>query len=537
MTQTLTRSPDVIHAAARSHLDEQSLNEACLLGWRALTEVLDEAAPEVADVLNAAGDVARASVEAQMGGVVRELTATLEGADVPAPVREEVSHRLTAGLLPVGLGTAVASLDGATKALGKGSRTLLIDSPEVFVASAMQAVRLTLDGQASEIPRDAFGDAADLAALAAGFATGKPEWRALAALEQPSLADSASVRCLRPRKGGRGDGVKMFETTYAGRTVAALEQSGVKADMTVSESVRDLEDLYPKHFPVTILPGKPLCRGYVARIQLDDTLLEHVGNTMLANQGVIQNVAATAITAAGAVVAGISGMPAMVGLFDALGTLLIDRLFHVLDQQLEDRGVHSWVVLHTAATALQGTPISAVVVRSDGAPDAVLYTLTDRSATPSDDYGNRRMVEAWPHCRVLIGATEAPPRDCPSNWWDIVDRLDQPVVWSDGDGLASSVRVLLPYQRRRRIRATVCGSDSRARLRGRPLAFLLPRRRLRISVWLLSVRLAGRRRSTSTCHSQVRRGARPYQGRRCHPCRVAERGVQSGPAGCARPGG
>jgi hypothetical protein len=94
-------------------------------------------------------------------------------------------------------------------------------------------------------------------------------------------------------------------------------------------------------------------------------------------------------------------------------------------------------------------------VRSDGAPDAFLYTLTDGSATPSDDYSNRRMVETWGHCRVLIGATEDPPRDCPSNWWDMVDRLAQPVVWSDGDGLASSVRVLLPYQRRRRIRATI----------------------------------------------------------------------------------
>jgi hypothetical protein len=456
VTQTVTRSPDKIHAAAREQpLGEQSLSEASLLGWRALLEVLDEAAPEVAEVLNAAGDVARASVEAQLGGVVGELTTILEGADVPALVREEVSRRLTAGLLPVGLGTAVASLDRATKALGEGSRTLLIDAPEVFVASAMQAVRLTLDGQDSAIPRDDFSDAPDLAALAAGFATGKPDWRALAALEQPSVADSASVRCLWPRKGRRGDGVKVLETTYAGRTVAALEQSGVKAGMPVTGSVRDLEDRYPSHFPVTILPGRPLCRGYVARIQLDDTLLEHVGKTILANQGAIQAVATTAITAAGAVVAGITGMPPIVGLFDGLGTLLIDRLFNVLDQQLEDRGVHSWVVLHTSAVALSGTPISAVVVRSDGAHDAVLYTLTDRSSTPSDDYDNRRMVETWDHCRVLIGATEDPPRDCPSNWWDMVDRLAQPVVWSDGDGLASSVRILLPYQRRRRIRATI----------------------------------------------------------------------------------
>ncbi len=411
-----------------------------------MSEIAEESAPELADVMRCFGYLVSAALEEAAAGLRNELAAILTDGSWPASAVRAVMSDLEANTCPLNVADAQDVLLDATNDAAKSIEELQVEEPEAAVPALLTAIdRASIDAAALKLGLDP-------EALRAQFGS-PPEWYLTASLELPQHIDSIPpVKCISPAH-KNGDRIVVEEITYVDQQVEALTNGHVVAGF--------VEDEYRAGLDVQLVPGyyETLARGQLRSLyftlKVTDSnrsrIARKFGNKLAGQREAIMTAITKSLEAAAETVSEAHGVPfagkLAAAMLDKAGRPIFEGIISILERSVADIVLPSWVIAHTAAVGSQANcvPFSIMQVYTRSSTGSVLhYAKRDNDrVVPSRDYADNIRF----HCsgRQMLGHTRQ-VKELPPQLWAETARLDNPICWSSPSTDHDGFRILLPHR-------------------------------------------------------------------------------------------
>lgn len=439
-----------------------------LAGWMCLAECAADIAPGIGHVMRSAGQLVRSVAEHEAIERADALIEAVSGDDqqelIPRRIVAAVVRQvLAADCVPLSPALAARQLTESIDSLSEPDISLLRD--QLGAEDQSTAWFLSGQGMAAAGARIA-SEAAGILPPVPGqrpddyyFGGDDARWFFTASLELPSsIGKQLPMRCFKPRhRVITGDSICITESTFNNLDVDNSPLSARQGRTgEIGGSYRLTLDQDEVNEFANILPQQKLRqKSYVCRaaINPDSAAIRRVSHVVNDHRDAIKQVAEAAADAARLAIAVLHpvALP-LADLLDGLATNIFGHLIDAFGRLIEPRSLPAWVISHSVIWA-EASPLSVFLLRCPDEPSRYwLHGIKQESARESTEissYYPNLDKDLYFHGRLMWGASR--PNDAfppmPADLWSVVDKAQQPVVWTSPEYDRRGFRVLVPQQR------------------------------------------------------------------------------------------
>jgi hypothetical protein len=432
-------------------------------GWVALSDLITDSNPELADAMRMLVAILQAALEQSVADSFPGIRSSLEQAGIPRWSIVDVEHTLFSGLLPLSVqelaeeaGQAFAELEETgTVERTEPASTGLMAAIIHYGGHAILGHEVDQDNLPPRLPVPRERIPEDFLDY---FLPATP-LRVAASLDLPSVASGRdySIWCREPLR-RRGDNLLATEHTYIERKIDGLTNPRFQGGAVTTEYRSDVEEWQPAEFSESIDLGRPLDQYYYVYELTDPkrsrairklrSLLERNGPEI---QQVINAASDTAINL-GATAAAPMALPvtALTPLTKPVARMFWGGLMSSLGKALADTNMTPWSITHTTLYSPDYPigPLSMFILLSPAAPAAKLHRIRRDDIDPDVsimEAGYEERKRAYQRGRGMMGLTQPPTRPCPADLWGHVVDSNEPAAWTEPERDQAGFRVLVPH--------------------------------------------------------------------------------------------
>lgn len=432
------------------------------VGWNALAEMVEEAHPDIAELLYGGALLMQAAIEDTYPFLWDRTLLWLGDSGVSSSRLDDLHGFLFKDQLPTTVDYLAREISSTFATMSEADRAMIREDATSPLEDAAMAAFLEVQPGLAE----PYQHARDLL-QSNPRAPGAPRWWVTCSLEMPNVLGPGreSIYCSRPRR--RADRVSVSERTYLGELDRSLEQTGVRRGYVDPRWLRpsineERVDGYWAHIAGTRSFGFSLHVDVGHRRKFFDrvaTTLEE--NSQLIDES-IRIALGAASTAAAAALAAVAGPVSFVALpvmqiAASFARAFLERLQVWLTKALGDSTLTTWVIYQTVIVDDSGVPLTTfVLTRPDGGV-ANLYQAVDMgtgSVEASIQYQNE--PEFHRNARFMVGESSAPYGLFDEGLWDltfderlwnstVLRPLAAPISWTTATTDNSGFRLVLPH--------------------------------------------------------------------------------------------
>ena len=431
-------------------------------GWMALSDMIADSNPELADAMRALAAVLRSALEQSISDRWSEISSTLLQTGIPRWSIADVERALFSGLLPL---SAQELAEDAGQAFAELEETETVERTQP--ASSGLIAGVIHYGGFAVLGREVDPDMPiprlpvryeDLPEEFLDYFLPATPLRVVASLDLPSIVSGRgySIWCQKPLR-RRGDNLVATEHTYIDREVNGLTNPRFQGDSVTSEYRDDVESWQPAEFSESINLGSPLDQYYYLYELTDPKrsratrklrkLLETNGPAI---RQVINSASDTAISAGAAAAPLALPVTALAPLTKPVARMFWTGLVTHLEKSLADTNMTPWSITHTTLHSPEYPvgPLSMFILLSPAAPRAKLHRIRrddidpDVSTMEPSYEENKR---AYQRGRGMLGLTQPPNRPCPADLWAHVAGSNEPAAWTEPGQDQAGFRILVPH--------------------------------------------------------------------------------------------